>query len=337
MTQLAIVIPAYKIMYFQKAIQSIASQSCKDFTLYIGIDASPYDFKPLIDLYKSKINIVTTYFTENLGGKDLVAQWERCIDLVGDEEWIWLFSDDDFMDPNCVANFYLSLDQNQDFDLFHFNLLKVDEQDKATYTQFATFPQIVTIEDFLPGVLQSGYYSTAVEYIFRKSHFYSEGRFQNFDLAWFSDAATWIKVGKRKGIRTIESSKVYWRQSSLNISFNHDEKLLIRELYAQLEFSKWICKQATENKINFEISFLKKLLLLKFFQSVKDRIKFISAGQLEPLVNKLYLDLYEKKPKKQKILLMYFYKMYSSLKNLIKNFISLSYPVSLSTGGKKGI
>ena len=43
MAELAIVIPAYKIMYFDQALSSIANQTCKDFTLYIGDDSSPFE------------------------------------------------------------------------------------------------------------------------------------------------------------------------------------------------------------------------------------------------------------------------------------------------------
>lgn len=85
MSELAIVIPAYKDMYFDKTLLSIANQTCKEFTVYIGNDASPHDLKSIVNLYKDQIDIVYKNFDENIGGKDLVAQWERCIDLVGDE------------------------------------------------------------------------------------------------------------------------------------------------------------------------------------------------------------------------------------------------------------
>src|ERR1035437_4989984 len=241
MSKLAIVIPAYKSMYFDQALLSIANQTNKNFILYIGDDCSPDNLYSIIEKYENRIPIIYKHFDENLGGKDLVAQWERCIDLVADEEWIWLFSDDDFIDDTCVENFYLSLHQNPDYDLFHFNLKKVDEFSNATVTQFIPFPEIMTVEDYLRGALQTGYYSTVIEYIFRKSHFYDQGRFQNFDLAWCSDTATWIKLAKRKGVRTIGGSKVYWRESKLNISCNNQGAILKRKLYAQIEFINWIC------------------------------------------------------------------------------------------------
>ena len=38
---LAIVIPAYKSTFLPAALDSIAAQTCQDFTLYIGDDCSP--------------------------------------------------------------------------------------------------------------------------------------------------------------------------------------------------------------------------------------------------------------------------------------------------------
>lgn len=95
---LAIVIPAYKSTFLAAALDSIAVQTCQDFTLYIGDDNRPNHLGAIVDRYRDRINLVYHRFDTNLGGKDLVAQWERCIDMSQGEEWIWLFSDDDVME-----------------------------------------------------------------------------------------------------------------------------------------------------------------------------------------------------------------------------------------------
>ena len=109
--KLAIVIPAYKSTFLSAALDSIASQTCKDFTLYIGDDCSPNNIGEIVDRYRDKINLVYKRFDSNLGGRDLVAQWERCIDMTQDEPWLWLFSDDDVMERNCVEEFYKEVNE----------------------------------------------------------------------------------------------------------------------------------------------------------------------------------------------------------------------------------
>lgn len=89
--KIAIVIPAYKIDFFDSVLKSLANQTNKNFTIYVGIDASKSDFESIIDRYSNSLDIVFKRFEENLGGKDLVAQWTRCIELTHGEPWIWLF------------------------------------------------------------------------------------------------------------------------------------------------------------------------------------------------------------------------------------------------------
>ena len=132
MSDLAIIIPAYKETFLEEAIQSISSQTCKDFTLYVGDDCSPYPLKNIVDNYTGKIKIIYHRFETNIGGKDLVAQWERCIALSKNEKWIWLFSDDDVMEPNCVASFYKAIKETSSYyDVYHFNVNIIDEHSKV--------------------------------------------------------------------------------------------------------------------------------------------------------------------------------------------------------------
>lgn len=325
MSNLAIVIPAYKSIYLGQALLSIANQTNKDFSLYIGDDCSPDNLYSIVEKYENRIPIVYKHFNENLGGKDLVAQWERCIDLVGDEEWIWLFSDDDTMDETCVENFYRTLLLNPDFDLFHFNLQLIDEHHNII-NNFPGFPEISTIEEFLLGKLKGGNFSTVVEYIFRKSHFYNIDRFQHFDLAWGSDDATWIKLGKNKGIRNIENSKVYWRTSPFNISPNYwDKDILERKYYAQIEFAKWVYNQAKRKNIQIEVVTLKQKLKTSFSRNIKSKIKLLSFGMLTKILSKFYLTLDKQKCPRHIIVFIYFYKIYRFFIEVLKKMLFWDY------------
>ena len=128
-TQLAIIIPAYKATFLSAALDSIAAQTCQDFTLYIGDDCSPYNLEDIVNQYRDNIKLVYHRFETNLGGKDLVAQWERCIAMTQGEPYLWLFSDDDIMEPKCVEAFFSALDEtNSYYHLYHFDVKKIDEK-----------------------------------------------------------------------------------------------------------------------------------------------------------------------------------------------------------------
>lgn len=310
MSKLAIVIPAYKSMFFDQALLSIANQTNKDFTLYVGDDNSPDSLYSNIQKYENRIPIVYKHFDENLGGKDLVAQWERCIDMVGDEEWIWLFSDDDTMDTTCVENFYKLMYQFPNYDMFHFNVLHIDETNQIV-EDFSGFPDVLKVEELLERRLKGRINSSVVEYVFRKSHFIDNGRFQKFDLAWGSDDATWIKLGKIKGIKNINDSMVFWRKSAFNISPNYwDRDIIKRKLLAQIEFASWIYNQTKQNEIQIEILHLKKLLKSWFFKSIKYQINLLSFELIACLVSTFYWILDKRNNPKLKIISLYIFKAY---------------------------
>ena len=127
--RLAIIIPAYKAAFLPAALDSIAMQTCKDFTLYVGDDCSPEPISDIVEQYRDKIELVYQRFDTNLGGKDLVAQWERCIAMSQDEPYIWLFSDDDLMEPNCVEGLLNQIEKTEGaYDVYHFNVDIINER-----------------------------------------------------------------------------------------------------------------------------------------------------------------------------------------------------------------
>ncbi len=322
MHKLAIVIPAYKAVFFEQALASVANQTCKNFTLYIGDDASPGNLKPIVDLYENQIDIVYKRFDTNLGGKDLVAHWERCVDLIGNEEWIWLFSDDDIMDTHCVEEFYATLESSPGFNIYHFNVTKIDAGGGIT-DEFYSFPDVFSSEEFLTGSFAiAANYSVVVEYIFNKKHFMQTGRFERFDLAWGSDDATWIKLGRGNGIKTIPGAKVYWRASAFNISPNDwDGPLIERKFLAQMEFVKWAFKEIESQRLQVDYNKINKLADFFIFKAIKYRVPALSYQKVKEL-GSIYADFFKKGIFKTPIVLyLQSYKRYWRLKNAIKTNI----------------
>lgn len=232
MNQLAIVIPAYKSQYFEETLESIAKQTDKRFTLYIGDDSSPYDLKSIVDKFTDKIDIRYHRFPNNMGGKNLVGQWERCIDLTEGEPWIWLFSDDDRMSCDAVESVLEGIKNSSDHDLLHLNIEVIDKTGKPI--REITYPAHISNEEFLIGSLTGELKSFVVEFIFSRKNFYQNGRFQKFDLAWGSDGITWLKLSKSNGITTVDKAKILWRFSGDNITSQQNRKILWRKYKASV-------------------------------------------------------------------------------------------------------
>lgn len=239
MNQLAIVIPAYKIDFFKDTIASLAKQTCKDFTVYVGDDCSPDDLKSLVLAYGDSIHIVYHRFNENLGGKDLVGHWERCIGLAHGEPWIWLFSDDDIIGERCVELFYKEIEDKNKFDIYHFDVKIIDSDGRIAYLP-GEFPEIIDVETLYRETSKDKIRSFVVENIFSREIYEEVGGFESFPMAWGSDMATWLKMGRKNGMKTIHGDYVFWRRSDKNITPSKDREMIKRKFMIQVDFYEWV-------------------------------------------------------------------------------------------------
>jgi glycosyltransferase involved in cell wall biosynthesis len=236
--RLAVVIPAWKAAFLAQAVDSVLSQE-GDFQIFLGDDASPEDLRAVLGSRLDDPRITYRRFPENLGRSNLCAQWERCVDLAGEAEWIWLFSDDDVMGPGCIASALRAIEQNPSTNLVRFPVSCIDESGAVLrefpVREFGTPAQILALR------LCNRIDSFAVEYVFRRTEFLRLGRFQHFDLAWGTDDSTWMKLMEDKPSQLLRDGRVYWRKSRLNIS--PDERnacLAIRKVRARIAWLRWL-------------------------------------------------------------------------------------------------
>ena len=308
--KLAIVIPAYKVTFFNECIRSISNQTNKNFTVYIGDDNSPHNLKKEVLTYSGLINIKYKRFKENLGKQNLVKHWERCLKLIDDEEWIWFFSDDDIMEKDCVECFYRELNRSSDlYDLYHFNVQIINEVNDVILTP-RQFPDLVSVESFFKLKTIGKIKSYMVEYIFRKSAFYSNGGFEYFDLAWGTDDALWIKLSKKSGIKTIASSKVMWRKSSENISPNMNKNISFRKVEAIYKFFEWFKVYSKEK----DIKVTKNLFLLGFLTTI--RVPLSNFNVLK-MVKEIERFDYSKSKKFVLLIYLFIYRFYKYLRTYV--------------------
>lgn len=239
MSELAIVIPAYKQQFFDKTLNSLARQTNKNFTVYIGDDCSPSDLLGIVNRYKNSLCIYYTRFENNIGAENLVMQWNRCVSLTKDEKWICLFSDDDIMDENCVENFYRILEnKNNDFDVCRFNTVTIDKNDLVLH-HCPIGPEKESSESMAFYLLKGKRGNSMPDHIFSRDVYDKYGGFVFTEFAQGADWATSILFSSEKGIQIIPEAKVYWRYSGLNISStasSQKNKMIIGHLH----FVEWV-------------------------------------------------------------------------------------------------
>lgn len=257
---LAIIIPFFKLTYFEAALQSLANQTDKRFKVYIGDDASPEDCYNLIGQFESQFDLHYHRFETNLGSKSLTQQWERCIALSEDEEWLMILGDDDYLGPNVIENWYKNYNEfNEQSSVVRFASKTVNEKTKsisATYKH----PKLEMASDSYFRRLNGLTRSTLSEYVFsRKS--YVKYRFHNFPLAWHSDDMAWLDFSDNKPIYSINEAELFIRESDISISGkqnNLDKKNIATQLFYENSVTSKIELFSKEQKkvlfLNYEIA-----------------------------------------------------------------------------------
>jgi glycosyltransferase involved in cell wall biosynthesis len=130
--KIAIIIPAFKPDFLQQTLESISSQTCKNFRVYIGDDNSPHNLQRIVSPYINQLDIIYHKFEDNMGKQDLTSHWDRCIKL-SHEPIIWLFSDDDIMPKDGIVRIMEALAiYGENKILFRFPLNVIDENNNIS-------------------------------------------------------------------------------------------------------------------------------------------------------------------------------------------------------------
>jgi glycosyltransferase involved in cell wall biosynthesis len=260
---LAIVIPYYKIDFFEKTLKSLYNQTNQNFKIYIGDDASKNSPKKIIDKFSFLYPVNYVRFDTNLGSKSLASQWNRCVELSENEKWLLLLCDDDLLDNSCVSEFYTCVDEieKNNIDVVRFATDIIDEND-LKLNEVVSHPKIEKSTDFLIRRLSGGTRNSISENIF-KTNVVKNIKFKNFPLAWHSDDLALLEFSNFDNLFTINNAKVYFRLSSVNITNNKNN--FIDKNKASFMFYNYLIRYKsnyfTPNQKNIIIEKLEKRIL----------------------------------------------------------------------------
>lgn len=230
---LVIIVPYYKLAFFEETLKSLSIQTDKRFKVFIGDDASAEDCSSLIKKYQGKFDFVYHRFESNLGGISLTGQWERCIALSQEAEWLMILGDDDMLGDNVVEEFYKQKRMFQDeVNVVRYASVLLNEETQDS-SSFFYHPVWERAEDSFFRRIEGETRSSLSEYVFSKKS-YLKHKFNDFPLAWHSDDKAWLDFSENKPIYSINNSAVFVRNSVLNISGREDN--LTQKEEAAVEF-----------------------------------------------------------------------------------------------------
>ena len=221
MSQLAIVIPYYKIDFFEETLKSVAAQSNRNFVLYIGSDASPDNPLPIIEKYLDGITYFYFEYQDNLGRQNLALQWERILENVT-EEWFQILGDDDLISENFVEEFYKNLASINQMrsSTVRINHIQIDDNGEMT-KDLRHQEKIKDSKSLFYRQYTYEISSTLSENIF-KTEVYKRKKFKKIPLAWGSDHLAIFDFADGHPISYLTDALVKIRISESSISGSKD-------------------------------------------------------------------------------------------------------------------
>ena len=249
---LAIIIPYFKKVYFQECLNSLAAQTNKNFTVYIGDDASLEDPSSLIEPFRESLNITYHRFEENLGGTSLTRQWHRCINLSKGEKWMMILGDDDYISENYVDEFYACLEEIEKLDIKVVRFAsRIVRSPSNKISNLYTHPKIERSTDFFFRKFLKFSRGSLTEQIFRRDAFQKHG-FRDFPMGWGADNFAWLDFTDFGNVFSINDATAFFRISESNISrggYEEKRKQFMKYTYFSIIIETYLEKFRIEQRL----------------------------------------------------------------------------------------
>lgn len=222
------IMPAYKTLYLSKAIESILNQTYTSFELVIINDASPENLKAIVQRYNDA-RIIYLENEQNIGGKDLVSNWNHCIKYAKYNHIILATDDDEFCTQFLSESVKL-IEKYPNVNIIRSGVEKINEEGKTLDLEFP-LKEYMTSKEFTLYYAKGGLISCISNYIFKKDALENNGGFISLPKAHFSDDATVIALSAN-GIACIPLNQMKFRVSTINLSNSSDLKTIKDQIKA---------------------------------------------------------------------------------------------------------
>jgi len=231
---ISFIMPAYKAMFLKDAIDSIVKQTYPDWELVIIDDCSPDNLEAVINMFKDP-RISYHRNEKNLGGENLVNQWNHSLSFANGD-WVVLAGDDDMYDQHfCedVSNLALKYPKAN---LIRSRVEQIGQKNEHIWDD-NMFDEFTNCYEFLNNWITGKAFTCVGNYAFRRKALESIGGFMNFPCAFCSDVATPIILAKN-GVANTSGLLFKFRQSPYHLSGNQSK--LKDKLEAIAGFYDWL-------------------------------------------------------------------------------------------------
>lgn len=232
------VMPAYKAQFLHKAIESILNQTYRHFELIVVDDKSPDNLKEIVDVFTDD-RIVFKSNSKNIGGEDLIKNWNHCIRFAKND-YIILATDDDMYEPDFLSDATKLIEKYPNVDLIRSGVKRIDENENVLDIEFP-LKEYMTAREFVLFYAKGGTISCISNYIFKRIALEKAGGFIFLPRAHYSDDATALALSIN-GVACIATNDTSFRVSAINLSNRTDISIVKDQLNATEQYMTWYRK-----------------------------------------------------------------------------------------------
>ena len=234
MAKISFIMPAWKARFLQEAVASIVAQTCPDWELVVVDDCSPEPLREIVENFDDpRIRYIRN--EKNLGGENLVRQWNHCITFATGD-YIVLAADDDVYRPAFCAECIALTEKYPQVDLIHASAEQIDEAGKHLWDD-SILPEFTSKYEYLNWWITGKLFTCIGNFAFKKSALLALGGFIDFPCAFGSDVATPIALS-RNGVANTSDMLFCFRQSTTHLSA--DSSRFKEKLEALSQLSEWL-------------------------------------------------------------------------------------------------
>lgn len=263
----SILVPAFKARFLGECIDSILSQTYKNFELIIVNDASPENLGEIVSGYDD--TRIQYYVNEkNFGAINVVDNWNKCLSYATGD-YVICMGDDDKLLPCCLAEYRKLIDKYPKVGVLHGMTAMIDETSKVIAMQE---PRLELEDAFSLAYFRLlGRHQYIGDFLYKRDVLLQNGGFYKLPLAWGSDDLSAV-IAAKNGIANTSKVVFLYRDNMLTISNTGNTRL---KAETTLEFKQLLKEQLLKQDNTVVLDFVRQCLLDNYDKLFK--IKLYSA------------------------------------------------------------
>lgn len=297
---ISFILPAWKARFLKEAIGSIVVQTSPNWELIVVDDCSPEALEEIVSSFQdSRIRYIRN--EKNLGGEDLVRQWNHCISFATGD-YIVLAADDDRYKPTFCEECLRLAKKYPQVNLIHASVEQIDEQGHHLEDD-SILPEFTNKYEYLNWWVTGRSFTCIGNFAFRRIALLAMGGFLVFPCAFGSDIATPIALSVN-GVANTQDMLFCFRQSTQHLSA--DSSRFKEKLEAVSQLSEWLqaidyeMPDNPEDRGFYQVmnhDYLHRKVIYDYFNLViqhlpfKDLRKYLRLCRLATPIDKLMMSL----------------------------------------------